>query len=131
MNREDILKNEKLEKILSPHPLSFMKYQSLCIFLIIWGVLVLWLINFSEWSGLFGSEWIIFFVWAVVLLLVGIFASLVTIRWSILFFYMLVIVIGIALVLWLGLQKEVGFFCLLYTSPSPRDRTRSRMPSSA
>ena len=24
-----------------------------------------------------------------------------------------------------------GMFCLLYTSPSPRDRTRSRMPSSA
>ena len=24
-----------------------------------------------------------------------------------------------------------GYFCLLYTSPSPRDRTRSRMPSSA
>ena len=26
-------------------------------------------------------------------------------------------------------KKQVG--CLLYTSPSPRDRTRSRMPSSA
>ena len=25
----------------------------------------------------------------------------------------------------------LGAFCLLYTSPSPRDRTRSRMPSSA
>ena len=25
----------------------------------------------------------------------------------------------------------VGYTCLLYTSPSPRDRTRSRMPSSA
>ena len=25
----------------------------------------------------------------------------------------------------------VEHFCLLYTSPSPRDRTRSRMPSSA
>ena len=25
----------------------------------------------------------------------------------------------------------LGGFCLLYTSPSPRDRTRSRMPSSA
>ena len=25
----------------------------------------------------------------------------------------------------------VGVSCLLYTSPSPRDRTRSRMPSSA
>ena len=24
-----------------------------------------------------------------------------------------------------------GWHCLLYTSPSPRDRTRSRMPSSA
>ena len=31
-------------------------------------------------------------------------------------------------------QKEEGIeikICLLYTSPSPRDRTRSRMPSSA
>ena len=27
--------------------------------------------------------------------------------------------------------KELGLACLLYTSPSPRDRTRSRMPSSA
>jgi len=26
---------------------------------------------------------------------------------------------------------EAGYDCLLYTSPSPRDRTRSRMPSSA
>ena len=26
---------------------------------------------------------------------------------------------------------ELSDFCLLYTSPSPRDRTRSRMPSSA
>ena len=29
-----------------------------------------------------------------------------------------------------GLQNK-GYICLLYTSPSPRDRTRSRMPSSA
>ena len=27
--------------------------------------------------------------------------------------------------------KEPNIICLLYTSPSPRDRTRSRMPSSA
>ena len=27
--------------------------------------------------------------------------------------------------------KRVPYNCLLYTSPSPRDRTRSRMPSSA
>ncbi|WDT36806.1 ATP-binding cassette domain-containing protein [Streptococcus pneumoniae D39] len=28
-------------------------------------------------------------------------------------------------------NNKVYLFCLLYTSPSPRDRTRSRMPSSA
>ena len=28
-------------------------------------------------------------------------------------------------------KDEVSVPCLLYTSPSPRDRTRSRMPSSA
>ena len=27
--------------------------------------------------------------------------------------------------------SHMGYICLLYTSPSPRDRTRSRMPSSA
>ena len=27
--------------------------------------------------------------------------------------------------------QELPYTCLLYTSPSPRDRTRSRMPSSA
>ena len=27
--------------------------------------------------------------------------------------------------------RHPNYFCLLYTSPSPRDRTRSRMPSSA
>ena len=33
----------------------------------------------------------------------------------------------------LAIAEELGAhsFCLLYTSPSPRDRTRSRMPSSA
>ena len=29
------------------------------------------------------------------------------------------------------LKKREHYRCLLYTSPSPRDRTRSRMPSSA
>ena len=28
-------------------------------------------------------------------------------------------------------EGEGAWLCLLYTSPSPRDRTRSRMPSSA
>ena len=31
----------------------------------------------------------------------------------------------------LRLKHGIPYNCLLYTSPSPRDRTRSRMPSSA
>ena len=30
-----------------------------------------------------------------------------------------------------AINSNVYYLCLLYTSPSPRDRTRSRMPSSA
>ena len=29
------------------------------------------------------------------------------------------------------IEKQLLVFCLLYTSPSPRDRQKSRMPSSA
>ena len=29
------------------------------------------------------------------------------------------------------LKIDNGYFCLLYTSPSPRDKRQSRMPSSA
>ena len=32
---------------------------------------------------------------------------------------------------WLTPYLADAYCCLLYTSPSPRDRTRSRMPSSA
>ena len=30
-----------------------------------------------------------------------------------------------------SIEAGQAYLCLLYTSPSPRDRTRSRMPSSA
>ena len=41
--------------------------------------------------------------------------------------------IGVAFILPAGLAAMIALtsICLLYTSPSPRDRTRSRMPSSA
>ena len=39
---------------------------------------------------------------------------------------------GIGPDIWLaGDPSDLKKYCLLYTSPSPRDRTRSRMPSSA
>jgi hypothetical protein len=115
MNQEDLLENEKLEKILSPHPLSFMRLQSLCIFLIVWGVLVGWLVNFSEYQGLFTNEWYVILMWGLVLLLVGIIASLVSIRWSIFFFYLGVLAGGVGLMLWQSWQDNVGVFIPFYT----------------
>jgi hypothetical protein len=64
MDQNEILENERVEKSLSPHPLSFMRLQSLCLFLIIWGVLVGWLVNFSEFKDLFiGNEWFPLLAW--------------------------------------------------------------------
>ena len=102
MNQEDLLENEKVEKILSPHPLSFMRLQSLCIFLIVWGVLVGWLANLSDYRDLFSEYWTVILVWGLVLLLVGVIASLTTIRWSIFFLYLGVFAGGIGLMVWQG-----------------------------
>ena len=44
--------------------------------------------------------------------------------------YMLIVEPMVALVGFAFLTPQI-ILCLLYTSPSPRDRTRSRMPSSA
>ena len=42
-----------------------------------------------------------------------------------------VIAIGVVIELWCTNKLQLLFTCLLYTSPSPRDRQKSRMPSSA
>ena len=56
MDQDEILEHESVEKMLSPHPLSFMGLQSLCIFLIIWGLLIAWLVNFSDYSTFFNNS---------------------------------------------------------------------------
>lgn len=99
--KEEFLENEIIEKSLSPHPLSFMKLQSLCLFLIIWGVILGWLVNFSEYKTLFnGNEWYIILAWGLVLLLAGVIASLVAIRWTIFFLYLSVFASAIAIMIW-------------------------------
>ena len=51
---------------------------------------------------------------------------------------MRIIMLALGAIALIGIGVGAGYFlfggkpaCLLYTSPSPRDRTRSRMPSSA
>jgi len=116
MNEDELLKGEKVEKILSPHPLSFMRFQSLSLFLIIWGIVAGWLINFSEWNNLFSdNEWLTIGVWGLVLLFAGIIASLITVRWSIFFLYLIVFAGGIALMLSAGWLDTYGIFIPFYT----------------
>jgi len=116
MDQEESLRNERVERVLSPHPLSFMKLQSLCLFLIIWGILVGWFVNFSEYKDLFaGNEWLPILVWALVMLLVGIIASLLTIQWSIFFMYLGMFLGGLALMLSQNWIKDSGLFIPFYS----------------
>ena len=110
MDQEEPLKNERLERVLSPHPLSFMKLQFLCIFLIIWGLLLLWIVNYSEYKSYF-SNWIsIVIVWALVLIVFSIIASILTIRWSIFFLYLGIVASGIGLMIAFNWLDAAGFF---------------------
>jgi len=115
-DEEELLKNERIGKVLSPHPLSFMKYQSLCVFLIVWGMLVAWIIHFSEWRGIFtGNFWIILVFWGFGLLLAGVVASLVTVRWSIFFLYLIVFISGTVIMFWLKIESSIDLFAPAYT----------------
>ena len=116
MNDGELLKNESVEKILSPHPLSFMKYQSICLFLIIWGAVLAWLVNASKWhNSLFAEFYMTIVVWAIVILIIGVVASLTTVRWSIFFMYLGIVLGGLGLMFWQGWQNAANIFIPIYT----------------
>jgi membrane protein YdbS with pleckstrin-like domain len=116
MEKKELLKNEQVERVLSPHPLSFMKLQSLCIFVIIWGIVVWWLVQFSEYAGMFkGNVWYPLILWGLVLLLVGVVAWLVAIQLSIFLLYLGVFIGAIGLVFWQHWESATALFLLVYS----------------
>ena len=116
MNDDELLKNESVEKILSPHPLSFMKYQSICLFLLIWGTLVFWIIDFSQFSKMLGeNEWYPIILWGIVLILAGVLIALMTIRWSIFVLYVAIFFLGTGLMIWQNWLSAASTFILVYT----------------
>ena len=116
MERKELLKNEQIERMLSPHPLSFMKLQALCIFVIVWGVVVWWLTQFSTYSSTFdGNEWYPLILWGLILLLIGVVASLLAIQWSIFFLYLGVFAGGAGLLFWQHWENESALFLLVYS----------------
>ena len=116
MKDDELLKNEKVERVLSPHPLSFMRYQALSIYLVIWGIVFGWIVNISEWSGFFiGTPiWSLLF-WGIGLLLAGVIASLFTVRWRIFILYLAIFASGAGLVFLLNLHDSIGIFAPIYT----------------
>jgi membrane protein YdbS with pleckstrin-like domain len=116
MEKKELLKNEQVERLLSPHPLSFMKLQALCIFVIVWGIVVWWLVAFSAYKGMFsGNIWYPFILWGLVLLLVGVIAWLVAIRFSIFLLYLGVFVGALGLVFWQHWESNLALFLLVYS----------------
>ncbi len=118
MEPEDLLEKENVEKVLSPHPLSFMGLQSLCIFLLVWGVLFWWIMTFSEFRGFFSEWYIAVATWGIILLLAGVIASLLSIKWSIFFLYAGIFAGGLGLIFWQGWYAKDTFsvFILFYSS---------------
>lgn len=116
MERKELLKNEQIERMLSPHPLSFMKLQVLCIFVIVWGIVVWWLTNFSTYAEMFTSNpWYPLILWGLVLLLIGVVASLVAIQWSIFFLYLGVFAGAVGLIVWQQWENSATLFLLVYS----------------
>jgi membrane protein YdbS with pleckstrin-like domain len=116
MVKKELLKNEQIERVLSPHPLSFMKLQTLCIFVIVWGIVVWWLTKFSEYAGTFsGNNWYPLILWGLVLLLIGVIASLVAIQWTIFFLYLGVFASAIWLIFWQHWENDIPLFVFIYS----------------
>jgi len=122
---EDLLKDEHLEKELKPHPLSFFSLQSIAIFLLLWGIVFGWLINFSSYwvgfenflKGFFGGFVFIpsLLVWWAVTLIGGIVFSLLFIRWRIFFLYILLLAIGTILMFIGGWLSVYHIFIPVYS----------------
>lgn len=116
MEEDELLDQEHVEEILSPHPLSFMGLQSLCIFLILWGLIFGWMVNFSDFSGHFINNALLqIAVWGLVLLVVSIIASIIKVLWRIFFLYLAVVLIALGLVIWLNLYDSASVFLPVYT----------------
>lgn len=108
MEAKELLKNEKVELVLSPHPLSFIRELSICLFLIIWGILVGWLVNFGLKDMFIGNDWYPVILWGIVMLLFGVIVSLIMIKWTSFILYLAVFLVGTIIMVsqnWIGASR--------------------------
>ena len=112
-----MLENEKVEKKLIPHPVSFINIHLLWLIPTIWGIFLLWLFNSSYWGGMEGDvgRGAATLVWVVGIVLIGVAASISFIRWRILFSFSGVIALGIAIAWKWNLWGNATLFFPSYT----------------
>ncbi len=113
------LENEKVERKLMPHPLSFMHLHALWIFLAVWAAFLAWFFRSSYWEKMPDMDIMQIggaaSLWLVGLVIGGVIASLLMIRWRIFFIYMAIFVVGM-LLFWLGdVMDYITTFIPLYT----------------
>ncbi len=111
-----LLENEKVEKKLTPHPLSFLNLHLLWLIPVLWGIFLAWFFNSAYWSGVGSADkWLSVLLWGVGILLLGIAFSIAFIRWRIFFSFALIVVLGIVLLWKWNLWGNVHIFLTLYT----------------
>lgn len=114
----ELLKGEKIEKILTPHPLSFMHLQAVWVYILLFGVFLWWTANLSQYSELF-NPWIsVLSLWWIGLILAGVVISLILIRWRYFFLYLVILSLGTFLAWkynYLSTGSSLSFFILIYS----------------
>ncbi len=115
--KANLLENEKIEKSLVPHPLSFVNLHLLWFAPVVWGIFLLWLYNSAHWKGIEGGVDMgaTTLLWAVGLALFGIAASIAFVRWRIFFSFVAVIGLGLAMAWKWNLWSNAHLFIPLYT----------------
>ncbi len=119
MRKFQLLDNERIERELQPHPLSFMHLHCLWLFLFIWGIFLAWLFRSKYWEGLANNNTFSIgaaaSIWLIGLIIFGVIASLLMVRWRIFFMYIAIFILGM-IIFWLGNAMDyVDLLIPLYT----------------
>lgn len=116
MKKIDLVQHEQVGKELTPHPLSFLNLHFLWIFPCIWGIFLLWLFYSPYWKfeNVTVTTGMSVFIWLLGLIMLGIIASLLLIRWRIFLGYCALCVGGVILT-WEFDIGNVNLFLPLYT----------------
>lgn len=112
-----LLENERVEKKMTPHPVSFINLHLLWLIPVIWGIFLVWFFNSSYWDGMKGDmgRGAATLIWAAGIILFGVAASISFIRWRILFSFSGIIVLGITMAWKWSLWDNAYLFFPAYT----------------